>query len=66
MKVSLRVKQVLSIEVAGYLPPKMFVDVEMTGDQCKDAILDLINHDGEQHVFEWFKEEFPEWFEVKA
>ena len=60
MKVSLRVKRVIGIY--GGLP--LILDVEMTGDQCKDAILDLMNHDGEQHVFEWFKEAFPEWFEA--
>ena len=40
--------------------------MEMTGDQCKDAILDLMGHDGEQAVFEWFKSVYPGWFKVTA
>lgn len=67
MNVSIRAKEVRGIEVATSTPPRaLIVDLEMTGDQCKDAILDLLEHDGEQAVFEWLKSVYPEWFEVAA
>ena len=61
MKVSLRVQKLLGIEGAHR---ELIVDVDMNGSQCKDAIFDLMNHDGEQAVFEWLKGAFPEWFEA--
>ena len=67
MNVALLVKQIRGVEVAtSTLSNAMIVDVEMTGDQCKDAILDLLEHDGEQAVFEWFKSAYPGWFEATA
>ena len=67
MIVTLRVKKVRGIEVASLRSGAvMLVDVEMTSDQCKDAIVDLLEHDGEQAVFEWMKASFPEWFKGAA
>ena len=63
MKVSLRVQKLLCIEGAYR---ELIVDVEMNGSQCKDAILDLLNHDGEHAVYLWMRESFPEWFEAKS
>jgi hypothetical protein len=64
MRVALKVKKIDGIEVASLRSGAMLVDVEMTGDQCKDAIIDLLKHDGEQAVFEWLKSAFPDWFEA--
>ncbi len=63
MKIDIDAREVRLIARSGGFSG-VTVTLEMDGQQCKRAIVDLINHDGEQAVFEWFKSVYPKWFEV--
>jgi hypothetical protein len=63
MKVEIDAREVRGVWRSGSSSCVM-VTLEMDGRQCKDAIIDLMSHDGEQAVFEWLKSVYPEWFEV--
>jgi len=42
------------------------LDLNMTNQQCRDVVFNILSNMPEQDAFEWLRSEFADWFKVPA